>query len=433
LLEPPTFGTTRIILYAGRLILSNHCIVIVDPYSSGAMLAEALQARRANCIAVESSPRLPQAMKSRFNPRAFADVIQHDGDLEKTLLAVRSHGPTHVVAGFESGVELAEQICQRLSLPGNDGRLSQARRDKFLMNEAVRSQGLRTAMQFRSSNVQDILDWIRDTLEWPVILKPPKSVASDHVFCCHGDDDVRRSAAAILSETNVLGDGNESVVVQEYLDGSEYAIDVVSYQGQKKTTAIWQYHPPASARYPVGYDAMTLLPYDGERQQALQSYAFDVLDALGVQFGPAHCELMWVAGEPVLVEAGARMSAGNNAVLSRTCGGICQLDETVETILAPDRFLATLNQPPQLQKRAANVFLQPQRQGRLIRVRGLEQLQQLATLHSMSISSKPGDLVGRVAGLITLIDADIRAIERDISTIRALESEGIFDVEPESP
>jgi hypothetical protein len=286
-------------------------------------------------------------------------------------------------------------------------------------------------VQFRSNKIEEILDWIRDTLDWPVILKPPKSVASDQVFCCNCVDEVRRSAEAILSDTNLLGGRNQSVLVQEFLDGSEYAVDIVSFEGQKKTTAIWQYDRPAGAHHYVGYDAMTLLPYIGERQQALQSYAFEVLDALAIRFGPAHCELMLVAGEPVLVEAGARLSAGNNAVLSRICGGICQLDETVEAILAPDRFLETLTRQPRLKSRAVNVFLAPKRQGRLSRLCGLDEIRRLPTLHSMSVGVKPGEQLSRVAGLVTLIDEDIQAIERDISVIRALEHEGIFEVKQE--
>ncbi len=397
------------------------------------MLADALGARGANCIAVESMPCLPQAMKSRFNPAAFSAVIEHDSDLEKTLKAVESHQPTHVIAGFESGVEMAEQLSERLKLPVNGPQPREARRDKFLMTEAVRASGLRTARQFRSSRIEAILDWIHRTLDWPVILKPSKSVASDHVFCCQSVDDVRRAAASILSGTNVLGCRNQTVLVQEFLSGSEYAVDTVSHEGRKKTTAIWQYNRPAGARNYVGYDAMTLLPYDGGRQEALRSYAFAVLDALAIRFGPAHCELMWVDGEPVLVEAAARLSAGNNAVLSRVCGGICQLDETVEAILAPDRFHATLNQEPRLQRRAANVFLAPRRRGRLVRVHGLEEIRRLPTFHSMSVGAKPGGLVSRVAGLVTLIDENIQAIEHDIGVIRALEDNCIFEVEQEHP
>ena len=393
------------------------------------MLADSLCARGAHCVAVESSPHLPQAMRSRFDPSAFLNVIQHDTDLDSTLAKVAAYEPTHVMAGFESGVELAEQLGQRLMLPVNDPRLRDARRDKFRMIEAVAVAGLRTALQFRSNRVEELLDWIRDTLDWPVVLKPPKSVASDQVVCCHSADEVRQCAESILSCRNVLGDRNATVLAQQYLDGPEYAVDTVSCEGRKKTTAIWQYERSAESCPGVGYDAMRLLPLEGERQQTLRTYAYRVLDALGIRFGPAHCELMWAHGEPILVEVGARLSAGNNAILSRICGGTCQLDETVEAIIAPDQFLATLEDRPCLQRQAANVFLAPHQQGRLIRVHGLEKLQGLTTLYSLSIGAKPGDLIGRVAGLVTLVDEDPQAIDRDVGIIRDLEREGIFEVE----
>ena len=175
---------------------------------------------------------------------------------------------------------------------------------------------------------------------------------------------------------------------------------------------------------------MTLLPYGGRRQAALRAYAFRVLDALGIRFGPAHCELMWVDGEPVLMEVGARLSAGINAELSRICGGICQLDETVDAILAPEAFLGSLNQRATLQRRAANVFLHPQRPGTLRRVNHLDALATLPTLHSMSIQMTPGEPVRRVAGRVTLVAAGMRALRRDMARVRRLERAGLFDTDP---
>jgi biotin carboxylase len=395
------------------------------------MLAEALRARGAKCIAVESSADLPKPMQSRFNPGVFVDIIQHEAGYERTLNAVRHHQPAYVVAGFESGVKLAERLANELGLPSNGATLREARRDKYLMAEAVRAQGLRTAQQFLSDDVEAIINWTINTLHWPVILKPPKSVASDDVICCRSSDEVRRAAQKILSSTNVLGYRNPSVLVQEFLAGTEYIVDTVSYEGNPKTTAFWQYTRPASAASDefVCYDAMTLLPYAGERQDRLQSYVFKLLDALAIRFGPAHCELMWVDGEPVLIEVAARLTAGINSLLSGICGGISQLDETIEAMLAPERFLATLNDQPRLQRRAANLFLIPRRQGRLVRLRGIEEIRHLPTLHALSVSAQPGDMLKRVAGVVTLVDEDIRLIERDISVIRGLEREGIFEVE----
>ena len=97
------------------------CIVIVDPYSAGAMLAEALRAHGAKCIAVESSQSIPKAMRSRFNPAVFWDIIRHEGDYGRTLDAVWHHQPAFVVPGGESGVELAEQLGNDLGLPSNGG------------------------------------------------------------------------------------------------------------------------------------------------------------------------------------------------------------------------------------------------------------------------------------------------------------------------
>jgi biotin carboxylase len=411
------------------------CIVIVDPYSAGAMLAEALRARGVKCIAIESSQAITKSMRSRFNPAVFWNIIRHEGDHGRTLDTVRRHRPAFVLPGGESGVELAETLADELGLPTNGAALRVARRDKFLMAEAVRAQGLRTAAQFQSSEIEEIVDWAQNTLEWPVIVKPPKSVASDGVAFCRSTGEVRKAADRILSATNVLGCRNAAVLVQEFLEGTEYIVDTVSQNGRRKTTGFWEYsRPPAGATGEfVAYDAMTLLPYDGERQEALQTYAFKVLDALALNFGPAQCELMWVDGEPVLVEAAARLSGGIGALLSGICGGINQIDETVDMLLEPARFLASLAERPRLQRRAVNLFLVPHRRGRLVRVRGLDEIRRLPTLHYASVSAQPGDMLKRVAGVVTLIDEDIRSIERDVGVIRALEREGMFEVESVEP
>jgi hypothetical protein len=102
-------------------------------------------------------------------------------------------------------------------------------------------------------------------------------------------------------------------------------------------------------------------------------------------------------------------------------------------LLEPARFLASLAERPRLQRRAVNLFLVPHRRGRLVRVRGLDEIRRLPTLHYASVSAQPGDMLKRVAGVVTLIDEDIRSIERDVGVIRALEREGMFEVESVEP
>jgi biotin carboxylase len=248
---------------------------------------------------------------------------------------------------------------------------------------------------------------------------------------CRNTDELRKAAGSILSEPNILGATNPAAVVQEFIEGTEYVVDMVSVDAQPKLTAVWQYDRPEGTSDFICYDAMRLLPYAGQRQDALQAYAREVLKALGIHFGPSHCEMIWRNDEPVLVEVGARLTAGINAVLSRICGGICQLDETVSAILAPDIFLAGLDTRTELQQHAANVFLVTPRPGTLIRTRHVERLEVLPTLHSLSVATQPGDVLKRVAGLVTLVSSDPAAIDRDIEIIRSYERDGIFEVEEE--
>ena len=413
------------------MIMPRAPVAIVDPYSAGALLSAALVERGVPCVAIESSSTHPASMKSHYKPDTFIDVIRHEGDFDRTLHRVRRHGPTHVMAGFESGVELAERLSGRLGLPANEPELREARRDKYLMNEAVKRYGLRTALQFRSGDVEELLGWVRDTLDWPVIVKPPKSVASDHVYCCRNSEQLRKAAGSILSEVNVLGASNPVAIVQEFLEGPEYVIDMVSVDARAKLTAVWQYDRPEGTREFICYDAMRLLPYTGQRQAALQAYAIDVLKAVGIRFGPSHCEMIWRGDEPVLVEIGARLTGGVNAVVSRHCSGICQLDETINAILAPDAFMAGLDTRPELQRHAVNVFLATPRRGKLIRTRHVEDIKALSTVYSMSVATQSGVMLKHVSGLITLISDDPRAIDRDIEIIRGYERDGIFEVEGE--
>ena len=49
----------------------------------------------------------------------------------------------------------------------------------------------------------------------------------------------------------------------------------------------------------------------------------------------------------------------------------------------------------------------------------------------MSVATHPGNVLKRVAGLVTLVSNDPGEIDRDIRIIRSYEHDGIFEVEEE--
>jgi biotin carboxylase len=403
---------------------------IVDPYSSGAMLAPELAKMGCRCVAVQSAADVPPLFRSSFHPADFTEIIVHEGDCAATAAKLRELKVQALLPGSEMGVELADQLCDRLGLPSNGIGHSKARRDKFLMSEAVRAAGLRTPQQVCSGELPEILTWTRSHGRWPVIVKPVAACASDGVQSCAGEAEVQSAFQQIVGRRNMLGLVNEAALAQEFLSGSEYVVDTVSCEGRHRVTAFWKYHKPQNSSSFVSYDAMELLAYDGDVQEKLRAYATAALDALEIRIGPAHCELMWVDDQPVLMEIGARLSAGNNATLSRTCGGVCALDLTIAAYLDPRGFAAGIESHPKLKLAAANFFLIPGKTGRLKSLPRVDEIRALRSFQRMSIGAKVGEPLGRVAGAVTLVHPDRAVILEEIQALRELQDHGFYEVGP---
>ncbi len=410
--------------------MTGDVVAIVDPFASGGLLAGEFAARGWRPVAVRSAEAVPDVFASSWRPEEFAEVVAHAGDVEGTAAALERLGARAVVAGCELGVELADALAERLGLPANDPAARAARRDKFLMAERVRAAGLRTADQLRTSDRDEAARWAASRGRWPVIVKPLRSSSSDHVARCASPEEVGDAVDAVLDSITVLDQRNDAALVQEYLEGTESIVDTVSLDGRHLLTAIWRYDRPTDRDTFVCYDAMTLVPGDGERQRALVAYARGVLDALGIRHGPAHCELMWVDDEPVLVEVGARLSAGNNCTLNRDCSGVCQLDLMVEAVADPAAFKARDDAPYVLRRTAANVFLLPQRRGILRGAPRLAEIEALESAREVHVGLEPGQPAPRVAGVVTLLHDDPAVVARDTATIRHLERNGLFDITP---
>ena len=193
--------------------------------------------------------------------------------------------------------------------------------------------------------------------------------------------------------------------------------------------AFWKYHKPSAAPFLVGYDGMELLAPRGRIQSKLWAYVTSALDALGIKYGPAHCEVMWSSGAPVMVVMGARMNGGKTPLLTRACSGTSQIDMTVDAYLYPGRFLDRGTQSYELSKWAVLVFLVPPRPGRVKAFPRLSEIEHLPSFHEMQTSARPGRQAGRPVGWVALIHSDRNTVAADVDRIRELERKGLYELE----
>ena len=410
---------------------SKTVIAIVDPYSSGTQLAREVEARGHTCLMVQSQADVPALYRSSFHADDFDSIVRYRGNLEETIAELKARNVGCVIAGCEIGVELSDHLSERLGLVSNGTRLTRARRNKLLMGETLRQQGVRIPAALSSRDLGEVMDWAGMQGGRPVVLKPLSSSASDGVYLCTNEAEIQTAFEDILGRSDVYGSVNEAVLVQECLTGTEYAVDTVSYAGRHKVTAFWQYGKLVTRGSLFGNDSLELLAYSQSLNRRLFPYVASVLDALEINYGPAHCELFLSDDGPVIVEIGARLNGGNNPLLSRYCGGDSQFDTTLDAYLNPARFLEQLDEPYELSKCAMRVFLIPRQIGRWKSIPEFDLLERLDSFHEIHCSAKPGRPVSRIAGWVVLVHEDRAVIHRDLQQIRRLELNGFYQIEPD--
>ncbi|WP_394821406.1 ATP-grasp domain-containing protein [Pendulispora albinea] len=412
--------------------------IVVDPYSSGNMLAPELRRVGVTPVAVISTGEPLAAYAASFRPGDFETIVAFDGDLDALVRQLATKAPLWVLPGTESGVELADRLAAALTPErANDPELSSARRDKGWMAQAVRAAGLSILRQHAASNIDDVIAWLTKErlLEHDLVLKPPRSAGTDSVTRVPAGQDWTHTFRALLGQRNKLGVVNDRVLVQEYVTGTEYVVDTYSHDGVHTVTDLCRYGKFDNGGHMAVYDSLEFLPYDPEAYGALFDYTRGVLTALGIRNGAGHTEVMLTAEGPRLIETGARMHGGGHPRFCRLATGDSQLDRTIRHLLGE-----IVPGPGYTLKRTVLVvFLVARTSGTVKNIEIYDRVKSLSSHHDSIVGTRNGDRVEATRDLFASLGLGfvVFAHERrdqvweDYATLRAIERQLV--IEPASP
>ena len=385
--------------------LGRPTAVLVDAYTTGNFLPPAFDRLGVDVLHVQSTPEL---MKSMLGPNLAAYRGNFICDTpQATTARLAQLEPLCVVAGQEPGVELADELAELLKVPTNGTALSVARRNKYEMIETLRRAGVRCARQFKSSDVEAIVEWSQAE-GYPVVVKPLSSAATDGVRVCAGPEQVRDAAKAVLATETIYYERNREVLVQSYLAGTEYVVDMVSCEGRRYTCGVWEYDKRLVNGTHNIYDREFVLPPDESPVPELIAYVNTALDALGVRFGPTHAEVILTADGPTLVEVGARLAGNMHPGFHDVVVGANQADLTALAYVQPQRFLAEYADRPYRKLREACVYTAPtEADGVVDRVDTdvVAEMEALESVYGVNVKIQPG---GRIRPTVDLYTSTLR-------------------------
>lgn len=407
-------------------------IAIIDGYSGGRYFAKKLCGLGYDCIHIQSTKIIPAIYQQSFQPQDYsANIIYSENNLMEVLQQLSAHKVSCVIVGAETGVELADLLSERLGLVGNGTCKSEARRNKYKMIEALKEQGLQTVSHIKTSNLKDALDFADSVGKWPIVAKQVRGGGAENLFFCRSKHEIEAAFKKIIGVKDAFDQINHEVLLESYLDGIHYVINMVSVNGQHILSDLWDV-----ARLPatgVVYDYQRILPCSYYRKEALVEYTRRVLDALEIKHGASHNEVIWTKSGPVLVESAARIMGVMPPYLISECIGRSQLELTIASYLQPERFRADDLCDYAVKKHIMFKFLVAGNSGIIKNIKFLEAIKALKSFAEMSLKVSVGDRLLQTVdlftspGLVCLCHEDEQIILRDHAKISELEK-NMFEV-----
>jgi biotin carboxylase len=312
----------------------------------------------------------------------------------------RSHPMAAVIPTDDLTAVVAAQSSEMLGLPHNpyDATIGARRKDRLrgrLLAAEVRTPRHRV-VGCDPSPSDSILQAEADAGPYPCVLKPLSLAASRGVIRADtpaGFAAAFRRIEAILRRPEVVdrveSDGRTGILVEEYVEGREVALEGILVAGRLRPLAIFDKPDPLQG--PFFEETIYVTPSRLEEPdlRRVEAAVAEAAAALGLVEGPIHAELRLQPGEtPWVIELAARSIGGLCARVLRFGTGV-SLEELV-MMHALGRDIANLKR----ERRAAGVMMLPiPRSGRLVEVRGLAEARALPKIEEITLTATLGQPV----------------------------------------
>ncbi|GAA1890111.1 hypothetical protein GCM10009837_10230 [Streptomyces durmitorensis] len=404
--------------------------VVVAPYGDDGAYAGEFTARGWPCVAVELAPEtLPPELAGSTVSGEYRRRIVHTGSLRETVKLLAPHQVGAVVAGSALGIDLADQLAERLRSTGNDPSSSPLRHDIGLQAETLAAAGVAVPRGIRTASLATALDWAAfyDLPEY--VVAAADTALEAPVRRCRSGYDLAVAWRAMRRTAHQHG-LDPHLVLQEHLSGAVYHLDTVTGSGpfgavQHRVTRVW-----AETRAPSGlHDRSDLVDPRGHAPRVLTLYMQRVLDILGVTTGALRSRLVVVHGQgPVLVraESGPPMDAADRVLRELTGSNLVQ--DAVQAVLPECPQAATRPSP---RPHVARVSLIAPQDGALDEEL-LRTVTTLPTVRQAVGALRPGARVRRTVdrasspGELVLAADSRKDVDRDHRAIRSAERRGLY-------
>jgi hypothetical protein len=316
---------------------------------------------------------------------------------ENLAEAVRRLSIAGIAAVADRPTLIAALTAEKLGLPWHPPHAAAACRDKHKMRELFAEAGLPVPRNERISIHDDPAAAVARA-EFPCVLKPLGLTGSRGVIRANNRAEFIEAFGRIrriLEQTEIQRlreDWNQSIQIEQYIPGSEFALEGLMTRGGFRTLAVFD--KPGPLEGPFFEETIYLTPsrQPDSVQQAITETTIRAARALGLYHGPFHAEMRVYRGVVWMLEIAARPIGGlcSRALRFRTPDNH---ELTLEELVV---IHATQQMPEHMEPAspAAGIMMIPvPHAGVLESVSGLENARAISGIDDVVITAKRGEVL----------------------------------------
>ena len=335
-------------------------------------------------LAIDMDPNAPGSkVADHFEP---INIIDLNGAL---ALAKKFKILGAVSDQTDLAVPVLAQICHELNLPGPSPQTALNTTNKARMRYLASQAGLKNPRYKVCSSIEEAIRAIdEDSLTapggvgLPCVVKPTDSQASRGVLRVDNRDDLPQACKEAFSFSR-----EGKILVEEYLRGTEVTVEGCRYAGETHLLAVSaKKHTPPPHIIAINLDFPA--PFPEKVHQEIEQTYMTLVDALGIQAGSIHGELIVTERGVFLVEMANR--GGGSGTSSHVVPALSGVD-----LLEANVSYATGNEHPvrKTKNRSGVLRFMIFPPGKVEKITGLKEACSIPGVVACDLYIKPGDIL----------------------------------------
>jgi biotin carboxylase len=366
----------------GRKTRSNRVMLLLSPqsYRNSAFIRAAERLGLEVIQAID----VPDPLAREWGIELGVEFSKPDVAVPRLVEFARSHPVAAVLSLDDSATLLASRVSAELGLPHNSPDSAVAARDKWVMRQRLYEHGVR-APRARWFGLVDDVAGVTTDVSYPCVVKPTMLSGSRGVIRANSADEFIQAFERTrkILETDGFTADRAGIVVEEYVPGTEVALEGLLTAGQLQVLALFDKPDPLEGPFFEETIYVTPSRLPGDVQREIERCTMRAASALGLREGPVHAELRVNDAGPWIIE-----------IAGRSIGGLCSTilefgtGQTLEELILRQAVGETI-ETTERAGNAVGVMMIPIPEGGILRgVNGVEDATTVPGITGIEISAK---------------------------------------------